>query len=89
MYNFADLKLVDHIETIKNARGLVALCPNSTNMVLGAFPILDHYKMWGDWDRIESKYNNNIIENIVILLSFIHSFIHSLIHSFIHCIIID
>lgn len=34
VYNFADLKLVDHIETIKNTRGLVALCPNSTNMVL-------------------------------------------------------
>jgi WD40 repeat protein len=34
VYNFADLKLVDHVETIKNSRGLVALCPSSANMVL-------------------------------------------------------
>jgi len=34
VYNFADLKLVDHIETIANPRGLCALCPNSTNTVL-------------------------------------------------------
>lgn len=34
VYNFADLKLVDHIETIANPRGLCALCPNSSNTVL-------------------------------------------------------
>eukprot|EP00465_Bigelowiella_longifila_P000659 CAMPEP_0185281462 /NCGR_PEP_ID=MMETSP1359-20130426/66733_1 /TAXON_ID=552665 /ORGANISM="Bigelowiella longifila, Strain CCMP242" /LENGTH=378 /DNA_ID=CAMNT_0027876899 /DNA_START=606 /DNA_END=1742 /DNA_ORIENTATION=- len=34
VYNFADLKLVDHIETIKNPKGLCALCPYSSNTVL-------------------------------------------------------
>ena len=34
VYNFADLKLVDHIDTIVNPLGLCALCPNSNNMVL-------------------------------------------------------
>lgn len=34
VYNFADLKLVDHIETIANPRGLCALCPFPTNTVL-------------------------------------------------------
>ena len=34
VYNFADLKLVDHIETISNPRGLCALCPYSSNTVL-------------------------------------------------------
>ena len=34
VYNFADLKLVDHIDTIMNPLGLCALCPNSNNMVL-------------------------------------------------------
>ncbi|KDO25911.1 hypothetical protein SPRG_08852 [Saprolegnia parasitica CBS 223.65] len=34
VYNFADLKLLDHIETIANPKGLVALCPSSTNTVL-------------------------------------------------------
>ncbi|OQR98384.1 hypothetical protein THRCLA_06731 [Thraustotheca clavata] len=34
VYNFADLKLLDHIETITNPKGLVALCPSSTNKVL-------------------------------------------------------
>lgn len=34
VYNFADLKLVDHIETIANPKGLCALCPNSSNTVL-------------------------------------------------------
>ncbi len=34
VYNFADLKLIDHIETIKNPNGLCALCPYATNTVL-------------------------------------------------------
>jgi len=34
VYNFADLKLVDHIETTANAKGLCALCPFSSNNVL-------------------------------------------------------
>jgi WD repeat-containing protein 45 len=34
VYNFADLKLVDHIETIPNPRGLCALCPYTSNTVL-------------------------------------------------------
>jgi WD40 repeat protein len=34
VYNFADLKLVDHIETIQNSKGLCALCPYSSNTVL-------------------------------------------------------
>lgn len=34
VYNFADLKLVDHIETTANPRGLAALCPLSSNTVL-------------------------------------------------------
>ena len=34
VYNFADLKLVDHIETTQNTRGLCALCPLSSNTVL-------------------------------------------------------
>jgi len=34
MGNFTDLKLVDHIETMKNENGIVALCASSTHMVL-------------------------------------------------------
>jgi len=34
VYNFADLKLVDHIETTSNPKGLCALCPFSSNTVL-------------------------------------------------------
>ncbi|EEY67781.1 uncharacterized protein PITG_18011 [Phytophthora infestans T30-4] len=34
VYNFSDLKLVDHIETIANPKGLCALCPNPSNTVL-------------------------------------------------------
>jgi len=34
VYNFADLKLVDHIETIANTKGLCALCPYASNTVL-------------------------------------------------------
>ena len=34
VYNFADLKLVDHIETTNNSKGICALCPSSTNTVL-------------------------------------------------------
>lgn len=34
VYNFADLKLIDHIETISNPKGLCALCPNASNNVL-------------------------------------------------------
>lgn len=32
--HIADLKLVDHIETIANPKGLCALCPSSSNTVL-------------------------------------------------------
>jgi len=34
VYNFADLKLVDHIETTANPKGLCALCPYNSNTVL-------------------------------------------------------
>src|SRR6185312_7160923 len=34
VYNFADLKLVDHLETTQNTKGLCALCPYSSNTVL-------------------------------------------------------
>jgi len=34
VYNFADLKLVDHIETISNTQGLCALCPAPQSTVL-------------------------------------------------------
>ena len=34
VYNFADLKLLDHIETTQNVKGLCALCPYSSNTVL-------------------------------------------------------
>lgn len=34
IYQFADLKLVDHIETTSNPKGLCALCPFSSNTVL-------------------------------------------------------
>jgi len=34
VYNFADLKLVDHIETTQNTKGLCALCPYTDNNVL-------------------------------------------------------
>jgi uncharacterized membrane protein YgcG len=34
LYNFADLKLVDHIETTTNPHGLCAICPSATNTVL-------------------------------------------------------
>jgi WD40 repeat protein len=34
VYNFADLKLIDHIETIQNIKGLCSLCSYSTNTVL-------------------------------------------------------
>eukprot|EP00455_Lapot_gusevi_P011198 TRINITY_DN15157_c0_g2_i1.p1 TRINITY_DN15157_c0_g2~~TRINITY_DN15157_c0_g2_i1.p1 ORF type:complete len:366 (+),score=53.44 TRINITY_DN15157_c0_g2_i1:94-1191(+) len=34
VYNFSDLKLVDHIETISNPKGLCALCPYLSNTVL-------------------------------------------------------
>jgi len=34
VYNFADLKLVDHIETTANSKGLCALCPYSSSTVL-------------------------------------------------------
>lgn len=34
VYNFADLKLVDHIETTQNTKGLCALCPYTSNTVL-------------------------------------------------------
>lgn len=34
VYNFSDLKLVDHIETASNAKGLCELCPYLSNTVL-------------------------------------------------------
>lgn len=34
VYNFADLSLIDQIDTIKNPHGLCALCPSTTNTVL-------------------------------------------------------
>lgn len=34
VYRFSDLKLLDQISTLKNPRGLVALCPDSSNVVL-------------------------------------------------------
>lgn len=34
VYRFSDLKLLDQISTLKNPRGLVALCPDSNNVVL-------------------------------------------------------
>lgn len=34
VYNFSDLKLLHQIETVSNPKGLVALCPNSRNIVL-------------------------------------------------------
>ena len=34
VYNFADLKLVDQIDTCPNAKGLCALCPDNENNVL-------------------------------------------------------
>jgi len=34
VYNFADLNLLDQIDTMPNPKGLCALCPSSTNMVL-------------------------------------------------------
>ena len=34
VYNFSDLKLVDHIETTSNTKGLCELCPYSSNTVL-------------------------------------------------------
>jgi hypothetical protein len=34
VYNFADLKLIDHIETTNNEKGLCALCPYAQNNVL-------------------------------------------------------
>jgi len=34
VYNFADLELIDHIETVNNPLGLCAVCPSSTNTVL-------------------------------------------------------
>jgi WD40 repeat protein len=33
VYNFADLKLVDHLESIANPKGLCALCPNSNTVL--------------------------------------------------------
>jgi len=34
VYDFSHLKLLDHIETIQNSKGLVALCPDPANTVL-------------------------------------------------------
>lgn len=53
VYNFADLKLVDHIETFKNDQGLCALCPYSNNTVL-ACPGLS-----AGWVRVQLYDQNN------------------------------
>lgn len=34
VYNFADLSLLDHVETADNSKGLCALCPSPSNNVL-------------------------------------------------------
>lgn len=34
VYNFADLSLLDHIETVDNPRGLLVVCPNPSNNVI-------------------------------------------------------
>lgn len=34
VYNFEDLKLLDHLDTTANPRGLLALCPHPTSLVL-------------------------------------------------------
>eukprot|EP01138_Halocafeteria_seosinensis_P015099 gb/GECG01015412.1/.p1 GENE.gb/GECG01015412.1/~~gb/GECG01015412.1/.p1 ORF type:complete len:385 (+),score=40.30 gb/GECG01015412.1/:1-1155(+) len=34
VYNFADLNLLDHLETVDNPRGLCAVCPDADNTVL-------------------------------------------------------
>lgn len=34
VYRFSDLKLLDQISTLKNPKGLVALCPDTNNVVL-------------------------------------------------------
>ena len=34
VYNFADLKLIDHIETLANPKGLCVLCPHNNSTVL-------------------------------------------------------
>lgn len=36
VYNFADLELIDHIETVNNPLGLCAVCPSSTSSVLAS-----------------------------------------------------
>jgi hypothetical protein len=33
VYNFADLRLMDHIETSPNSRGLCALCPYTPHVL--------------------------------------------------------
>lgn len=39
VYRFADLKLLDQINTLPNPRGLVALCPQSTSTVLACLGV--------------------------------------------------
>jgi len=34
VYRFSDLKLLDQISTLKNPKGLIALCPDSSSVVL-------------------------------------------------------
>jgi hypothetical protein len=34
VYNFADLSLLDHVDTADNPRGLCVVCPSATNNVL-------------------------------------------------------
>jgi len=34
VYRFSDLKLLDQISTLKNPKGLIALCPDASNVVL-------------------------------------------------------
>lgn len=33
VYRFSDLKLLDQISTLKNPKGLIALCPDSSSVV--------------------------------------------------------
>lgn len=35
VYRFSDLKLLDQISTLKNPKGLIALCPDSSSVVSG------------------------------------------------------
>ncbi len=66
VYNFADLKLLDHIETTQNVKGLCALCPYSSNTVLVCpglqkghvrVELYDH-KKWFEKQRVRMHARN-------------------------------